>query len=105
MRPNPALAVNQRASDEGHPPCCSRTLADSKHRKVEDPVVGSRKTELRDTTAIASSAHGYCIIVKSDTHNGKQMGTFSGGNSYSGNITDSRFHRHKAAQVHTEREL
>ncbi len=56
---------------------------------AQDPIVGSWKTELGDTAEIASCGSGYCIILKSGRHAGKQIGTFAGRNgSYEGKITD-----------------
>jgi uncharacterized protein (DUF2147 family) len=56
---------------------------------AEDPIVGNWKTELGDTASISSCGSGYCIILKSGKHAGKQIGTFKGKDgSYEGKITD-----------------
>ncbi len=55
-----------------------------------DPIEGNWRTKSGATAAIGSCGGGFCITLKSGTHAGKRIGTFSpsGEGAYAGKITD-----------------
>ena len=54
-----------------------------------DVIEGNWKTESGETAAISSCGGGYCIVLKTGKHAGKNIGSMAGTNgTYKGTITD-----------------
>ena len=57
-----------------------------------DPIEGNWKTADGPTAAIGKCGGSFCVVMKTGSYVGKQIGKFqpSGGNSYTGTLTDPK---------------
>lgn len=54
-----------------------------------DPIVGMWKTQAGENAKISKCGGSFCIVLKTGTHSGKNIGKLAGSNGkYSGTITD-----------------